>query len=126
MEAALLQTRDNMSCHRDEASHNSILSPIPFTSKSLTMADKRYSNIEREALGILNGLGKVPLLLLYQGGKYNHRPPTTYPHIQERCSHIVTKTPANPIKNTSVHGQNHIQTQTRLIYSRLAVQTKLQ
>ena len=56
--AALLQIRDNMSCHRDEAQDGSIPRPITFASKSLTGAEKRYSNIEGEVLGILYGLGK--------------------------------------------------------------------
>ena len=56
--AALLQTRDNMHFHRDEVPDNSILRPIAFASKSLTGAEKRYSNIEREALAILYGLEK--------------------------------------------------------------------
>ena len=38
--AALLQTRNNTSCPRDEAPDNSILRPIEFTSKSLTRAEK--------------------------------------------------------------------------------------
>ena len=104
--AAILQTRDNMSCHRDEVLDNSIPRPIAFISKSFTPAEKRYSNIKRGALGILYGLEKS--LLLCKGGKYNHGPQATHCHIQERCSHIVTKTPANSIKNTSVQGQNHI------------------
>ena len=58
LRAALLQTRDNMSCHRDEVPDNSILRPIAFTSKSLTGAGKRYNNIETEALGIPCGLEK--------------------------------------------------------------------
>ena len=37
---------------------NTILCPIAFASKSLTGAEHRYSNIEREALGILHGLEK--------------------------------------------------------------------
>ena len=56
--AALLQTRSNTSCHRNEVPDNSILRPIAFTSKSLTGTEKKYSNIEREALGILYGLEK--------------------------------------------------------------------
>ena len=51
--AALVQTRSNTSCPRDEVLDISILRPIAFSSKSLTRAEKRYSNIEREALGIL-------------------------------------------------------------------------
>ena len=45
-----------MTCHRDEVPENSILRPIAFTSKSLTGAEKRCSNIEKEALDILYGL----------------------------------------------------------------------
>ena len=56
--AAFLQTRRHTSCHRDKAPDNSILRPIAFSSKSLTGAEKRNSNIEREALGILCGLTK--------------------------------------------------------------------
>ena len=47
---ALLQTRSNRSCHRDKALDNSILRPIALSSKSLTGAEKRYSNTEREAI----------------------------------------------------------------------------
>ena len=43
---------------KDMVPHNTILCPIAFASKSLTGADCRYSNIEREALGILHGLEK--------------------------------------------------------------------
>ena len=64
--AVLLQTRGNMSCHRDEALDNSMPRPIMFTSKSLTGVENRYSNIEREALDILYGLEKFPSLLLCQ------------------------------------------------------------
>ena len=45
-------------CHKDMAPDNTILHPIAFASKGLTGAEQRYSNIEREALGILQGLGK--------------------------------------------------------------------
>ena len=53
LEAALLQTRDNMSCHREEVPDNSILRPTAFASKILTGAEKRHSNIEGEALDIV-------------------------------------------------------------------------
>ena len=51
-------TGDNMTCHRDKMPDNSILRPIAFASKSPTGEEKRYSNIEREALGILYSLEK--------------------------------------------------------------------
>ena len=50
---ALIQTQSNTSCHRDEAPDNSILSPTAFSSKNLIGGERRYSNIERESLGIL-------------------------------------------------------------------------
>ena len=55
---ALLQTRDGTTCPKDIVPDNTILRPITFASKSLTNAEQRYSNIEREALGILHGLKK--------------------------------------------------------------------
>ena len=57
--AALLQTRNGTSCPRDEAPDNSILRPTALVSKSLSSLEKRYSNIEREALDILYRLKKV-------------------------------------------------------------------
>ena len=51
-----LQTRDGAACPRDIVPDNTILSPIAFSSKSLTSTEQRYSNIKREALGILHGL----------------------------------------------------------------------
>ena len=57
--ATLLQTRDGKTCPEDIAPDNTILRPITFTSKSLTSAEQRYNNTEREALGILHGLEKI-------------------------------------------------------------------
>ena len=54
--ATLLQTRDGTTCPKDIALDNTFLRPIIFASKSLTSVECRYSNIEREALGILHGL----------------------------------------------------------------------
>ena len=62
--AALLQTTDNMSCHRDEAPDNSILRSITFASKNLTGAEKRYNNIDRGALGILLALKSSIIIAL--------------------------------------------------------------
>ena len=55
---ALLQTWEGTTCPKNKVPDNSILCPIAFASKSLTGAEHRYSNIEREALGILHGLKK--------------------------------------------------------------------
>ena len=54
--AALLQTWRGTTCQNDTVSDNPILHPIAFASKSLTGTEHRYSNIERDALGILHGL----------------------------------------------------------------------
>ena len=58
MGAALLQLCNNMMCQKDIVADNTMLHPIAFASKSLTEAEQRYSNIKREALGILQGLEK--------------------------------------------------------------------
>ena len=58
---ALLQTRSNPSCPKDKAPDNGILSPIAFAGKNLTSAERRYSNVEREALGILYGLENLTI-----------------------------------------------------------------
>ena len=54
----LLQTRDGAPCSEDTAPDNTMLRPIAFASKSLTGAEQRYSNIEREVLHVLHGLKK--------------------------------------------------------------------
>ena len=54
--AALLQTHEGTTCHKDIVPNNTILHPITFASKSFTGAKCRYSNVDMEALGILHGL----------------------------------------------------------------------
>ena len=56
--AALLQLCDNTTCQKGMAPDNAILCHITFPSKSLTVAECRYSNIKHEACGILCGLEK--------------------------------------------------------------------
>ena len=51
----LLQTRAGATYQKDIVPGNTILQPIAFASKSLTSAEHRYSNTEREALGTLHG-----------------------------------------------------------------------
>ena len=53
--AGILQTREGTRCSIDKAPDNSILRSITFASKSMSAIEKRYSGIEREALGILHG-----------------------------------------------------------------------
>ena len=59
MGCALLQTKSSTCCSRDKAPDNSILRPTVFSSKNLSSAEKRYSNIEREAIVILYGPEKL-------------------------------------------------------------------
>ena len=47
-----------MQLPRNEAPNNVALWPIAFASKSLTSTETQYSNIKREALGILHGIDK--------------------------------------------------------------------
>ena len=56
--AAVLQTWEGKICLKDTVPDNTILYSIAFASKSLTGIRHRYSNIEREALGILHGFEK--------------------------------------------------------------------
>ena len=56
--AALLLICEGTACQKDIAPENTTLCPIAFASKSVTGAECRYSNIEREALGIIHGLKK--------------------------------------------------------------------
>ena len=71
LRAALFQTQEGAMCQKDTVLVNTILHLIAFDSKSLTSAEYRCSNIEREALGILHGL-KIPPLLFCKGCKCNH------------------------------------------------------
>ena len=56
--AALLQTWEGTTCQTDMVPDNNILHPIAFANKSSMDAEHRYSNIEREVLGIFMGLKK--------------------------------------------------------------------
>ena len=47
-----------MNCRHGEVPNNAALHPIAFSSKSLSSMEQWYSNIEKEALGILHGLIK--------------------------------------------------------------------
>ena len=124
--AAFLLTRSNTSCARDWALDNSILRPPAFSSKSLTRAVKRSSNIEREALGILYHLEEFHYYCFVREVSIimNHRPLVAI--FKKGCSYIIIEVPANSVKNTSIQGENHILTWTRPIHSGLAVQTKPQ
>ena len=65
---ALLQTQEGTTCQKDTVPDNTILHPIVFGSKSKSLmgTECRYSNIEREALGILHG-SKTSIIIILQG-----------------------------------------------------------
>ena len=56
LRAGFLQFMDGKQIPQDEAPDNIALQPITFASKNLISAETRFSNIEREALGILHSL----------------------------------------------------------------------
>ena len=58
LRASLLPVRDKMWLPRNKAPDNAALWTVAFVSKSLISAEIWYSNIEREALGILHGIVK--------------------------------------------------------------------
>ena len=62
--ASLLQTYEGTTGQKDTVPDNTILHPVTFASKSLTGTEHRYSNIEREALGILHGLKNFIIIVL--------------------------------------------------------------
>ena len=124
--AGQLQIRSGTSHARDETPDNSILRPIIFVSKSLSSAEKRYSKIERQTLGILYGLKKFHQYMLCKRGEYNHRSQTSGNNIKKRCSNIISETTMNSTQNTPIKSQDHIQAFTRSIHSRLEFQAKPQ
>ena len=56
--AALLQKWEGTTCQKGHSARQHHTVSIAFASKSLMGTEHRYSNIEREALGILHGLKK--------------------------------------------------------------------
>ena len=54
----VLLVREEMTFPRVITPDNSILRPIAFVSKALSSVETHYSNIEREALGILHNFQK--------------------------------------------------------------------
>ena len=69
--AALLQAWEGTLCQKDTVPDNTIPHPIIFASKGLTSAEHRYSNIEREVIGILHRLENF-ITIVFKGCKCNH------------------------------------------------------
>ena len=73
--AALLQRWEGTTCQKDMVPDNTILHPLAFASKSIMDTECRYSNIEREALGILHGLKKFHYCFVREVyAVINHKP----------------------------------------------------
>ena len=96
-----------------KTSDNSILRPITFANKSLSSAERRYSNIEREALGILHGLKKFHHYCFVREVSIITSQ-TTRSNLQERFSNAVSKNTTNSSQNTPIQNQY---TNLDLIYS---------
>ena len=124
--APLLQTRHNMSCHRNEAWDMNILRAIAFTSKSLNRVEKMYSNIERESLGILYCLEEFHYYCFAREVSIIMDPKPLITIFKKYVATLSQRLQQNLFKNTSVQGQNYIETLTWLIHGRLAVQTEPQ
>ena len=105
---ALLEIHKGTTCQKDVAPENTILHPITFASKSLTGAECRYSNIKREALGILHGLEKFhhycfarEVLIIT-----DHKPLVAI--FKKRHGNAITVHRIHLTKNSSVQGPDYI------------------
>ena len=75
--------------------------PIVYASRALTETEKRYSNIERELLGVVFGLER---LHHYTFGKFNHsgdQSSTPHKHLEEDYSEFKSKT-VETVTQTSI------------------------
>ena len=106
---ALLQMHKGSACQKDIAPDNTNLFPIAFASKTLTDAECMYSNIEREALGILHGLEKfhhycfAREVLIITDSK-------PLVAIFKRCGNTIIVHTMHSLKNVSIQGPDYIQT----------------
>ena len=82
LSVTLLQTREGISCSRDEAPDNYKLRPIAVTSKSLLALERRHINRKR-SISHTTRLSEVASLLFCQGGKYYNRTQTPGSYLQK-------------------------------------------
>ena len=122
----LLQTRSSTHYSRDKVPDSSILRPIAIVNKSLSSTEKRCSNIEREALGILYGLKKFHHYCFAREVSKITDYKSLVAVFKKRCSNTIPDTAVNSNQNTLIQSENHIQTWTRSIHSRLTLQKKPQ
>ena len=98
----LLQVRDGMNCPHDKMP-NSILKPTAFANERLHSTERRYRNIEREALGTLQGLDTFHHYCFAREGKYHIRPQAPCSHFQERCSNTIAEIAGHATEDMPVH-----------------------
>ena len=105
----LSQTRDGTTCPKDNAPDNTILRPILFTSKTLTSAEQKYSNIERGALGILHGLNKFHHYWYVREISIitDHQPLVAI--FKKDVATLVTVNPVHSPQDAPIPGQNNVQ-----------------
>ena len=108
--AALLQTRNGTSCPRGKATGNSILRAIVFASKSLSGTEKRYSNIEREALGIVHRLEKFHQYCFVREVSIITDHKLLVEIFVKDVARLITEDTMNSTQNTTIYSQNHMQT----------------
>ena len=75
--------------------------PTAFASKSLSGAERQYSNTEREALGILYGMKNSATNIL-QKDKCHHYSHAIGNDVQERYKNPITTAPIYTTQNPSV------------------------
>ena len=93
-----------MTCPKGSAPDNTIVWPITFVSKSLTSAEHRYTNIEREASGILHGLKKFYHYCFARDLRVITEYKPMVAIFQKRHSNPVTKNSVYTSENKPIHG----------------------
>ena len=89
-------------------------------------AEKRYSNIEREALGILHGLKKFHHYCFARDVRIitDHKPLVAI--FRNDDNNNMTQTTMNPPQNAPIQSQKDIKTWSRSLHSTVALQRKTQ
>ena len=66
--------------------------PVVYASRTLTDTEHRYSNIERELLGVVLWTGETAPLYFWEANHSRNRSPTINQHLEEGYSNIQPKT----------------------------------
>ena len=106
---SLLQVRDGVWFQSNEMTDNTVLQPIAVASKSLTSIETCYSNIDKEAIGILHSIGKCNHYCFALEVSVNIKPQATGGNLQDRCHKPITHTSKDTIMNPSVQYKNNVQ-----------------